>query len=113
MEEQQRLTRTVGGFAERQREEEMKRKKEKLPPKPPKEKPVIFDITQNSLKLSWQPSEIPPYGEQTPIFYIVERRSVPRRQHHLPSLAFTVLFPIGVRTDCMVPGRCSDGSSSA
>ena len=61
-------------FIERQREEEAKRKKDKLPPKAPKDRPIIFDITQNSLKLSWQPSEIPAYGEQTPIFYIVERR---------------------------------------
>ena len=61
-------------FIERQREEEAKRKKDKLPPKAPKDRPIIFDITQNSLKLSWQPSEVPAYGEQTPIFYIVERR---------------------------------------
>ncbi len=61
-------------ITEKELAEEESKKKEKLPPKAPKEKPVIFDITHNSLKLTWLPSEIPAYAEQTSISYIVEKR---------------------------------------
>ena len=58
----------------------MEPKKERLPPKTPRDKPLIFDVTDDSLSLSWQPSEIPAYAEQTEIFYIVERRCPPKKE---------------------------------
>ncbi len=55
------------------------RKKEKVPPRSPKDKPNFFNITDDSVEISWQPSEIPSYGEQTKIWYVVERRCPPSK----------------------------------
>lgn len=54
-------------------------KKEALPPKAPREKPSIHDVKDDSLKLKWQPAELPPYALPTPIYYIVERRCPPSK----------------------------------
>lgn len=54
--------------------------RDKLPPRPVRDKPVVFDITHDSLKLSWQPSEIPSYAVQTLITYVVERRCPPSKK---------------------------------
>ena len=54
--------------------------KDKLPPRAIRDKPIIFDVTFDSLMVSWKPSEIPSYGEQTEITYIVERRSPPNKK---------------------------------
>ena len=55
------------------------RPKDKLPPRPPRDKPNIYDVTSESVNLSWQPAEVPSYGEQTEITYILERRCPPRK----------------------------------
>ena len=49
-------------------------KKDKLPPRAPREKPTVHDITDDSVRLAWSRAEIPAHGEQTEIYYIVERR---------------------------------------
>ena len=49
-------------------------KKEKLPPRSPRDKPSIFDVTDSTLKLTWGEAEFTSHAEVTPVYYIVERR---------------------------------------
>ena len=42
--------------------------KEKLPPRPPKDKPEVSDVADSALTISWTASEIPSYAEQTEIW---------------------------------------------
>ena len=50
--------------------------KEKHPPKAPREKPAIHDVTATSLRLTWTAAEFAEFAEKTEIFYCVERRFV-------------------------------------
>ena len=49
-------------------------RKEKRAPKAPRDKPVISDVTDDSLRVTWQPAELPDFAQQTDILYSVERR---------------------------------------
>ena len=51
----------------------------KLPPRAPRDKPVICDVTDERLTLTWQPGEVPAHALQTSVTYIVERRCPPSK----------------------------------
>jgi hypothetical protein len=54
-------------------------KRECLPPKAPRDKPNIYDVTGDSLSLSWQPADLPANAVITPIYYVIERRCPPSK----------------------------------
>lgn len=53
--------------------------KAKLPPRPPRDKPIIAEIKDTKLTLTWPAAELPAHAQQTPIYYIVERRCPPSK----------------------------------
>ena len=53
--------------------------KAKLPPRPPKDKPVVSEVKDTKLTLTWPAAELPAHAVQTPIYYIVERRCPPSK----------------------------------
>jgi hypothetical protein len=70
---------TVEDIREELQREKIESRKEHLPPRAPRDKPVISDVTENSLKLAWGDGEIPVYAVQTEIHYTVERRCPPSK----------------------------------
>ena len=62
---------------ERPKKEVKEDTKAKVKPRTVWEKPELYNITDDSCWLRWQPSSLPNYAEQTPIHYIVEKREPP------------------------------------